>query len=445
MTLTRITPAVQGYAWGRRGEASLVHSLLHSSDPLSHPIPGDDSPGAELWFGDHPNGPSVGRCWGSDPRGGGAPAGDAAPANPADPFGGSPVPYLLKVLSVGAALSVQAHPDKALAERLHRDSPEIYRDPNHKPELAVAVGGPFEAMCRFRPPGEILAHLETVPELAAVVREGATNVASGMVKGVTLPPMFQNVPPKPDLIDAMRESVGAGDGGCAEQLRAVYTALMCAPDEFVESEIASLISRLKQMGPKSLSKAESLAIRLDAQYPGGDVGVLSAFLLNVVEVPEGGALFMGAGEPHAYISGNCVEVMARSDNVVRGGCTVKLKDVPTLVSMLTYTTCPASAVIVEGAVTGKGDKASEFSYPAPVEEFSLSRIEVSAGGSYSRAHDGRGSIIIVLSGAGTVEAGGVSRGLWRGLSAYVTGDEDLTFTASEDLVIFRATSNSPVE
>jgi mannose-6-phosphate isomerase len=96
----------------------------------------------------------------------------------------------------------------------------------------------------------------------------------------------------------------------------------------------------------SLTPAEALALRLDAQYPGGDVGVLSAFLLNIVSVPAGGALFMAAGEPHAYVSGNCVEVMARSDNVVRGGCTVKLKDVPTLVSMLTYSTCAADEVIV---------------------------------------------------------------------------------------------------
>lgn len=75
---------------------------------------------------------------------------------------GRDVPYLFKVLSVGKALSMQAHPDQGLAEKLHAARPAIYTDPNHKPEMAVAIT-PFEAMCGFRPPAEIAEHLRTVP------------------------------------------------------------------------------------------------------------------------------------------------------------------------------------------------------------------------------------------------------------------------------------------
>jgi mannose-6-phosphate isomerase class I len=84
-----------------------------------------------------------------------------------------------------------------------------------------------------------------------------------------------------------------------------------------------------------LTEKELLVLRLENQYP-SDIGVIAAFFLNHVKLKPGEALFLGANEPHAYLSGECVECMATSDNVVRAGLTPKFIDVPTLCSMLTY-------------------------------------------------------------------------------------------------------------
>lgn len=86
---------------------------------------------------------------------------------------------------------------------------------------------------------------------------------------------------------------------------------------------------------RQLTDKEQLVLRLEMQYP-SDVGVIAAFFLNLVKLNPGEALFLGANEPHAYLSGECVECMATSDNVVRAGLTPKHRDVQTLCSMLTY-------------------------------------------------------------------------------------------------------------
>lgn len=84
-----------------------------------------------------------------------------------------------------------------------------------------------------------------------------------------------------------------------------------------------------------LNDKEQLVLRLEKQYP-ADVGVISAFFFNYMKLNPGEALYLGANEPHAYLSGECIECMATSDNVVRAGLTPKHRDVQTLCSMLTY-------------------------------------------------------------------------------------------------------------
>lgn len=79
--------------------------------------------------------------------------------------------FLLKILSVRTVLSIQAHPDKALAEKLHAERPHVYKDPNHKPEMAIALSEKCRAMCGFRPVSEIAAHVLEYPEFRAVLGE----------------------------------------------------------------------------------------------------------------------------------------------------------------------------------------------------------------------------------------------------------------------------------
>jgi mannose-6-phosphate isomerase len=238
-----------------------------------------------------------------------------------------------QVLSVKQALSIQAHPDKVLAEELHRKFPDIYKDPNHKPEMTLALT-PFEVLCGFRPPAQVVAHLSSVPELRAVVGEQVAN-------------------------EAEREKNGSA------VLRLVFGALMTAADDVVKLQLAKLIARLGALANRS--DLEKAILRIHVDYP-GDVGVFCPYILNHFVLAPGEAVFLGPNEPHAYLSGDCIECMATSDNVVRAGLTPKLRDCPTLLSMLTYAVREPQALVGESVVPGV------VGYYPPVPDF---QVEVS--------------------------------------------------------------------
>ena len=193
---------------------------------------------------------------------------------------GPNLPFLFKVLSVNKSLSIQSHPNKALAEKLHSAHPKLYPDPNHKPEMALALNS-FEALCGFCSTSEIKAALNQIPELESCI--GSEPCAS---------------------IRAIPENQGEGGGeggGSREMLRAAFTSLMTCEASKVKEAVAALISRLSSKG--DLTEKEALAIRLDKQYPGGDVGVLSCFFLNLLRLNPGQAIHLPANVPHAYLDG----------------------------------------------------------------------------------------------------------------------------------------------
>nr|XP_026649704.1 mannose-6-phosphate isomerase [Zonotrichia albicollis] len=161
--------AVQNYSWGKVGLESEVAKLVASGDPLVQIQP--DLPYAELWMGTHPRGDALIR----DNRIPQKTLGQWIADNPAclgakvkDAFQGH-LPFLFKVLSVNTALSVQAHPNKELAAKLHAQFPEHYPDANHKPEMAIALT-PFEGMCGFRPVEEIVSFLQSKAGGGGMVR-----------------------------------------------------------------------------------------------------------------------------------------------------------------------------------------------------------------------------------------------------------------------------------
>ena len=127
----RLQPAVKQYAWGIRGGDSRVARYGLETGALK--VIDQSAPYAEIWLGTHPSGPSL--------------LDDGTELSKV--VKGGNLPWLLKVLSAGKALSIQAHPDKSLAEKLHKDKPDLYKDANHKPEMAIALT-PFEAMCETR-------------------------------------------------------------------------------------------------------------------------------------------------------------------------------------------------------------------------------------------------------------------------------------------------------
>ena len=193
--LVKLSCKSQNYHWGKPAANSMVANLLGAQKDV-------DKRYAELWMGTHHKGPSSVIL-------------DAASnkTQPLSEYIGGELPFLYKVLSVASSLSIQAHPDKALAEKLHAERPDVYKDDNHKPEMAIAIT-PFEAMCGFRPSAEIVFFLQNVPEFAAMVGE--------------------------DVCKSFIESADDPD-----RLKAVFTAVMTADKDKVAQSVSALIKRLE--------------------------------------------------------------------------------------------------------------------------------------------------------------------------------------------------------
>jgi mannose-6-phosphate isomerase len=341
--MDRLRNPIRRYAWGSR---SVIATLQ------GRPVPSPE-PEAELWIGAHPADPST-----VEPDGtalteviAAAPA-EVLSAPVVDRFGAR-LPYLLKVLAADAPLSLQAHPDPLQAAEgyaaeeaagVPRDAPyRRYVDPYHKPELLVAVSK-FRALCGFRPPAasaELLAGLG-VPALAPVVA-------------------------------ALR----GGD------LAAAVRWLLTHP------EPGELVAAVVDADPPPL------AGELAAAYP-GDVGVVVALLLNELTLAPGEGIFMPAGNLHTYLQGTGVELMAASDNVLRGGLTPKHVDVAELLRVLRFEplTDPVRrpVPVAPGVVT----------WPVPVPDFALHRVRLDAG--MARAELALSGPRLVLCLAGRVEA-----------------------------------------
>jgi len=238
---------------------------------------------------------------------------------------GPNLPFLFKVLSIRKALSIQAHPDKKLAERLHKEDSKNYPDDNHKPEMAIAITE-FDGFCGFRPLAEIAEFLKKVESFRKLVGEDAARAFVEAVEGAKA--------------TSQKEEDIKGNKAA---LRALYEKIMTASEETISSCSAELVSFAKShpdsfpsAGGVSGKDLANLVLRLNSQFP-SDIGLFNTFVLNYVRLHPSEAMFLRANEPHAYLSGDIMECMASSDNVVRAGFTPKFKDVKNLIDMLTYT------------------------------------------------------------------------------------------------------------
>lgn len=332
----------QTYDWGKPAETSLVASFAAAagSDLSAHIAKG--SRFAELWIGTHPSMPA---------RMVEAPSTSLTQYLTAEDqrkhayFSAkhqssayrNDVPYLLKVLSIGKALSIQAHPNKALAEELHKRDPKNYKDPNHKPELIVALT-PFEGLCCFRKLSQVLQYAKAIPPLGKL------------------------------LGDAVQIQ-GAGE---ADVLRSIMTVLYKTDAAVIRDALRQHQSTLlQQPSPAELPLEDRVFLRTMTEFP-DDVGCWMVYILNLVSLSPGEALFLKDSEPHAYLKGDGVEIMATSDNVVRAGLTPKFIDVDTLLGMLTYDTKGLDAAFRPAPAA---DVPLHRYLPAPhVTDFSLYRV-----------------------------------------------------------------------
>jgi mannose-6-phosphate isomerase len=376
MTVHRLNNEVRSYAWG---STSVLPALLG--------LPEDGEPKAELWLGAHPDSPSRlsdGRSLdavidGDDGRliGAGAVA----------PFGRR-LPYLLKVLSAAAPLSLQVHPDAEQAARGYADeqdrsvSPAAaerrYRDPFHKPEMVLALE-PFDALCGLRDPTDTSALLRSLevddpawPRLLELVAAGALREAVSW--------LLSRDPDLPSLVRA----VARGAGSHSDRPEHATTA--------------------------ALAQA----------YP-DDPGVLVALLLHRVTLAPGEALFLAAGQLHAYLGGTAVEVMASSDNVLRAGLTSKYVDVDELMRITDFTPRPLPRVIAQ-----RSGVVSRYRPPAAEFELAYAELGDDDGGRWHELPVTGPRILLALSGAVdlTVMAvdddAGVPTRLDRGDSVFVS-------------------------
>ncbi|MGC4945502.1 mannose-6-phosphate isomerase, class I [Streptomyces sp. DT224] len=326
---------VRPYAWG---STTALPGLLG--------VAPDGRPQAELWMGAHPGAPSLVRRPEGD-----LPLDAVIEAAPAAELGdavlrrfGPRLPFLLKLLAAVAPLSLQVHPDLAQAAVGFRienaaavplDAPHRnYRDDNHKPEMVVALGK-FEGLCGFRTPRECA-------ELLSALR----------VAG--LDPHCVALRTHPE----------------EEALRAVFSAFL-APSQALVAAVAEAVAReARSDGPHR--KDFALYDRVARAHP-GDPGLLAALMLRPVRLAPGEGLFLGAGVPHAYVRGLAVEIMAASDNVLRCGLTAKHVDTAELLRVVRFDAPPVRVVrpVPDGP---------EEVYPAPVDDFRLSRVRVAEGG-----------------------------------------------------------------
>lgn len=366
----RLRCVVQHYEWGRHGSASEVGRLysLITESPII-----EDKPYAELWMGTHDSGSSLVILQGGDQ----VPLKRWLEEHP-EALGhkvverwGTDLPFLFKVLSVGKALSIQAHPDKDLARLLHEAQPKNYKDSNHKPEMALALTE-FEALCGFVSTQELKDVLQTVPEIESILGEAGAQA----LMDVELHKQIDSPEKNP--------------------LRSAFTQLMALNKEAVAEALSKIKKWLNEENQKrTLTPKEQLVLRLEKQYP-DDVGVLSAFFFNYIKLAPGEALYLDANEPHAYLYGECVECMATSDNVVRAGLTPKYRDVETLCSMLTYK--QGLPEILEGMPLN----AFTSRYSPPFYEFEVDCCILPSSGTVTFPAVPGPSIFLVLYGKGVM-------------------------------------------
>ena len=378
---------VQKYHWGKNGKTSKVASLAAINDPDVTIDKNEHY--AEFWMGTHPNGPS--RI-----KDNGQLLIDYIQDNP-DVLGaeGSNIPYLLKVLSVETALSIQAHPNKKHAEELFKKKPDIYKDDNHKPEMALAITE-FEGLCGFRPLNEIKNNLKIkCPELGKLV-------------GCEI------------LLEA-------DETNYIGPLKKCFETLMRSDKETLEKTLRRFQCSIKDGDDEDFK----LFRRLMEQYP-NDVGCFVMFFLNVVTLSPGEAMFLGPNVPHAYLRGDCVECMARSDNTIRAGLTPKFIDVDTLCGMLDYN-CVKEKDDVKFVPHIENE--NSMLYDPPVPDFSVAKIDL-MDSSVALVVRKTASILIVTEGEGTCQLEhGLEKKLSAGTVLFLAGGQKINVKKSTDSLV----------
>lgn len=391
MGLHKLINPLKNYAWG---SPDFIPRLLGKDPDPALPV-------AEMWMGAHPTGSSSLRT-----MEGGISLRDYIDTDPGRILGRGAVlaegrlPFLLKVLAVERPLSIQAHPSEAQAKlgwqrenslSLEPDSPlRNYRDPSAKPELLCALTE-FIALCGFR------AYREVAENLSAAGLGACLKSYAPFAK-------HQN----------------------RNWFQRLILELLSLRENRLEDALTALKSSLREDSGLDPDIRDCCMLLLE-YYP-KDAGVFAPLYLNLFTLQPGEALFLAAGVPHAYLRGAGIEIMGNSDNVLRGGLTPKHVDVEELARVLDFE--PYSG----GVVTLQADGPFSGSYPSPVQEFELRRIDL--GGGWGQGYDvGRAPLIVFCADGSAILESRTSRlELVKGEAAFVSADvESLHFAGDGTL------------
>ncbi|MFO0667732.1 MAG: mannose-6-phosphate isomerase, class I [Polyangiaceae bacterium] len=379
----RLDNPIKEYAWGSR---DILAKLAHR--------PSSGKPEAELWMGAHPSasstlagrGVSLASWVEEDPV-------RALGSDIAKRFG--ELPYLFKVLAADKPLSLQAHPSKRQAEAgflrentrgVPVDDPKrIYKDKNHKPELVVAMGDePFEALYGFREPFESARMLQAMVHANKLL--GQRHQAA---LGEAIASLHRGSP-----ADAMR---------CLLEMPAQLKKTFAR-------DAAEACANLE--GPSF-----EWACKLEAEYP-EDVGAVISLLLNYVKLSPGEGLYLPAGNLHAYLKGAAIELMANSDNVLRGGLTPKHVDVKELLAIV------ENRAITAAPLHPTEVRPGAFRYDLGArgpEEFELWRFDLTVGAEHTVP--GGPSIVLASRSSCEVHGSAGSMTLEQGASCFISAEE----------------------
>ena len=389
----RLENNIQNYGWG---DKTALFDLFGIKNPTNEPQ-------AEIWMGAHPKSPSLvvnGESKSS--------LIDVIEQQPVSILGeqvakdfDNQLPFLFKVLAAGEPLSIQSHPSLAQAKigfALENDAGialdafnRNYKDANHKPELICALT-PFKAMNGFRPITNIIALLEQV----------SSTVLSDELSKLSADPS-------------------------TEGLKVFYTWMMSLDNDSTLELTNAAIACAKQNEGHT---AFDTLLFLNSFYP-NDIGIMCAIMLNVVELQPGEAMYLDAGELHAYLQGVGMEIMANSDNVLRGGLTPKYVDTAELLTTLSFNHGDVNILTPKAT-----DNCCESMYTTPVSEFDFAVIELTDGAKASYPVNSV-EILFCAQGNGTISSSNGELAMNVGES-YLVPASIGEYQISGDVKVFKA-------
>jgi mannose-6-phosphate isomerase len=390
------------YEWGKQGSKSLAAQLASKTPGTDFKI-NEDTTYSEMWMGTYPELPSYVLETGEDLQ-------QVLDKHPDELIGSSVtkkfkntnLPYLPKVLSIAKALPLQLHPNKDMAADLHRRDPQNFTDPNHKPEIALALSD-FEAFCGFKPLDDIARLMELEPLQA-----------------------FRPQVKKPAFDD--------------QSLKYVVKEMLKASEETVRRTNQALLELPKEKFGKE-GYIHDLIPRLAKQYSEYDNGTLVALItMNYLQLKPGQSIFIPADGIHAYLSGDIIECMARSNNVLNTGFCPKAdrNSVDVFIACLTFSPHSADDSILEPQSFERSKNGKTIMYAPPMSEFNMLKTELGSGESETISKIDGPSIVLVMKGSGTLKAEGKEFKLSEGYVFFVGHGVELEFQASDGLQIFTA-------